>query len=257
LIKGAGEMATGIAHRLHRSNITRLLMTEIREPLTVRRTVAFSEAVAVGVAEVEGVEARLITDLSDLPAVWEAKKVAVIVDPGWQSVQALKPQVVVDAILAKRNLGTTRDEAPLVIGVGPGFEAPDGVHVVVESNRGHDLGRVIYRGAAEEHTGIPGPSMGFTTERVLRSPHGGMVKHVKQIGDTVAKGDVVLYVNTTPVVASIDGIVRGLMREMRAEKGEKVGDIDPRGVQAHCFTITDKARAIGGGVLEAILHHYS
>lgn len=249
-------MATGIAHRLYRSNIPRILMTEIREPLTVRRTVAFSEAVSTGVAEVEGVQARLVTDLGELPAVWEEKKVAVIVDPGWQSVRVLKPHVVVDAILAKRNLGTTRDEAPLVIGVGPGFEAPEGVHVVIESNRGHDLGRVIYRGTAEEYTGIPGPMMGITTDRVLRAPRAGMVKHVRQIGDVVAKGDVVLYVNEEAVVAAIDGMVRGLMREMRAEKGEKVGDIDPRGVRAYCFTITDKARAIGGGVLEAILHHY-
>ena len=159
--------------------------------------------------------------------------------------------------MAKRNLGTKKIEAPFVIGVGPGFAAPADVHAVVESNRGHNLGRVIYDGAAEPHTGIPGPTMGYTSERVLRSPHDGLVKHVKTLGDSVKKGEIVLYVDETPVHANIDGLLRGLIREIRVKNNEKIGDIDPRGVKEYCFTITEKARAIGGGVLEAIMHEFN
>jgi xanthine dehydrogenase accessory factor len=159
--------------------------------------------------------------------------------------------------MAKRNWGTKKTEAPFVIGVGPGFAAPADVHAVVESNRGHNLGRVIYDGAAEPHTGIPGPTMGYTSERVLRSPHDGLVKHVKTLGDSVKKGEIVLYVDETPVHANIDGLLRGLIREIRVKNNEKIGDIDPRGVKEYCFTITEKARAIGGGVLEAIMHEFN
>jgi xanthine dehydrogenase accessory factor len=254
LIKGAGEMATGIAHRLYMANITRIVMTEIPQPLTVRRTVAFSEAVHQGSVEVEGVRAQLVTDLRGIRASWRGRSVAVIVDPEWKVLGWLKPDIVVDAILAKRNLGTKKDEADLVIGVGPGFSAPAGVHAVVESNRGHDLGRVIYDGFAEPHTGIPGPVMGVTKERVLRSPHGGPVRHAGKIGDMVKKGDIILYVGETALCAPINGVLRGLISEMEVAGNEKVGDIDPRGKVAHCFTITEKARAIGGGVLEAVMH---
>lgn len=257
VIKGAGEMATGIAHRLFKANIRNILMTEIPEPISVRRFVAFSEVVYEGKMAVEGVEAERIEDVEALPNVWERARIAVIVDPEWTVIPKLKPDAVVDAIMAKRNLGTQKDEAPLVVGVGPGFEAPRDVHVVVESNRGHDLGRVISEGSAEPHTGIPGPTSGYTTERVLRSPHAGMIRHAKKLGDMVKKGDMVLYVNQTPVYASIDGLIRGLIREIEVAANEKIGDIDPRGVTEYCATITEKARAIGGGVLEAILHFYN
>jgi xanthine dehydrogenase accessory factor len=260
LIKGAGEMATGVAHRLHQANLRRIVMTEVPEPLTVRRTVAFSEAVFQGVAEVEGVTADLMKTFDEYSAVWERGHIGVFVDPQWTVTDLFKPDVVVDLIMAKRNLGTTRSEAALVIGVGPGFAAPEDVHVVIESNRGHDLGRVIYQGSAEPYTGtpglmeVPGTNTGYTKERVLRSPRGGLVKHAGQIGDFVQKGDLVLYVNDTPVYATIDGMLRGLIREIIVNQGEKVGDIDPRGKKEYCFTITEKARAIGGGVLEAIMH---
>lgn len=254
VIKGAGDVATGIAHRLYRANLTRLVMTEIPAPLCVRRTVSFSEAVYRGSMEVEGVEATRIDTLDLLERAWEEKKVPIIVDPQWRVVDTLKPDVVVDAIMAKRNLGTRKEEAPLVIGVGPGFTAPLDVHIVVESNRGHDLGRVIYEGSAEPHTGVPGVVSGHGAERVLRAPVAGMVKHSKEIGEQVAKDELVLSVNGVPVRAPFDGMLRGLIREIDVEAGEKVGDVDPRGKKDFCYTISDKARALGGGVLEAVLH---
>ena len=255
VIKGAGEMASGIAHRLFMANITRICMTEIENPLCVRRTVSFCEAVFEQEVEVEGVPGKLVRNQAELAGAWTHKKIGVIIDPSWRIITDLKPDVVVDAIMAKRNLGTSKDEAPLVIGVGPGFAAPDNVHVVVESNRGHYLGRAIYHGAAEAHTGMPGLTAGYSRERVLRSPLEGMVRHVKSIGDMVTKGETILYVDATPVPAGIDGVVRGLIREIRVRANEKVGDIEPRGDVSYSQTISDKARAIGGGVLEAVMHH--
>jgi xanthine dehydrogenase accessory factor len=257
VIKGAGEMATGIACRLFGANLRHVLMLEAPRPLTIRRTVSFSRAVYEGGAEVEGIKAVLIRDPKELARLWQLKQVGVMVDPEWRATGEVKPGVVIDAVMAKRNLGTVIGEAPLVIGIGPGFTAPEDVHVVIESNRGHNLGRAIYKGAAEPHTGIPGDIMGFSVERVLRSPHAGKIRHVRQLGDTVAKGDIVLYVDEIPVRAKIDGLLRGLIREMDVKADEKIADVDPRGVKEYCHTVTDKARAIGGGVLEAIMNRYS
>ncbi|HOJ42947.1 MAG TPA: selenium-dependent molybdenum cofactor biosynthesis protein YqeB [Syntrophorhabdaceae bacterium] len=254
IIKGAGEMATGIAHRLYMANFKRILMTEIEKPISVRRFVAFSEAVYENTMTVEGVTAELIKGLKEIDGVWDKERIGVIVDPDWRVVGMLRPHIVIDAIMAKRNSGTKKDEAPIVIGVGPGFCAPHDCHAVVESNRGHNLGRVIYRGSAEPHTGIPGPVMGLTKERVLRSSNAGFVRHVKSLGDEVKKGDIVMYVDDNPVIADIDGILRGQIREIYVTENEKIGDIDPRGKKEYCFTISEKARAIGGGVLEAIMH---
>ncbi len=255
VIKGAGEMASGIAHRLFMANVSRICMLEIETPLCVRRTVSFCEAVFEQEAQVEGVAGKLVRNRADLAEAWDRGQIGVIIDPAWKMIAELRPDIVVDAIMAKKNLGTRKDEAPFVIGVGPGFSAPDVVHVVVESNRGHDLGRVIYRGAAEPHTGMPGLTAGFSRERVLRSPHEGTVRHVKSIDDMVRKGETVLYVDDTPVPAGIDGAVRGLIRDMRVRANEKVGDIEPRGDTRYSKTISDKARAIAGGVLEAVFHY--
>lgn len=256
VIKGAGEMASGIAHRLYRAGLTRILMLEAEKPLCVRRFVSFCEAVHDGAAEVERVRARLALSTADAASIWQAGEVAVIADPEWKSIADVKPDIVIDAIMAKRNLGTRKNEAAFVIGVGPGFSAPLDVHAVVESNRGHDLGRVIYDGSAEAYTGMPGDIKGITNERVLRAPVAGQVKHIHQLGDDVRKGDLVLEVDNVPVHAPFDGVLRGLIREMAVDKGEKVGDVDPRAKRDYCFTISEKARGIAGGVLEAVFHYY-
>jgi len=254
VIKGAGEMATGIACRLFTANFKQIVMTEIPKPLTVRRTVAFSEVIYEKEWSVEGVTAALAVRTDEIAKIWKEGKIAVIIDPEWKIIEEMKPDIVIDAIMAKRNIGTKKGEAPLVIGVGPGFSAPQDVHAVIESNRGHNLGRVFYSGAAEPYTGTPGPVMGYTTERVLRAPHEGMVKHVKAIGDYAKKGETVMFVDDTPVSAPFDGLLRGLIREIHVEANEKIGDIDPKATIEHCYIITEKARAIGGGVLEAIMH---
>jgi xanthine dehydrogenase accessory factor len=256
-ILGAGEMATGIAHRLFSCHFTRIVMSEIAIPIAVRRRVAFCEAVYEGRMTVEGVEAELVKDLSELPGVWDRKRIAVLVDGEASFVPVLKPDVLIDAIMAKRQKGPMRELAPFVVGVGPGFSAPDRVDAVIESNRGHNLGRVIYEGEAESYTGLPGTMVGYTKERVLRAPHAGAVRPVKSLGDRVSKGDIVLYVDDTPVVAQIDGVLRGLIRPIHVPEGEKVGDVDPRAEEAYCSTISEKAHAIAGGVLEALLHRYN
>ena len=256
LVKGAGEQATGVAHRLFRAGIKKIVMLEIEKPLTVRRLVSFSEAMEKKEMVVEGVKAVLVDGPTQVQKAWERESIAILVDGQWRSIDSIRPHVVVDAVLAKRNLGTRMDEAPFVIGVGPGFVAKKDVHAVIESKRGHNLGRVIYDGEAEPPTGLPEPVLGLSRERVLRAPKRGMVRHAKRIGDAVSKGEVVLFVDEIPVFAEIDGVLRGLIREMEVDEGEKIGDIDPRGVREYCFTISDRARAIGGGVLEAIMHEF-
>jgi xanthine dehydrogenase accessory factor len=252
VIKGAGEMASGIAHRLYTAGMTRICMIEIDASLCVRRTVSFCEALVEGQVVVEGVTGTRVRDLAELNEAWEQGRIGVMADPDWKFIAELKPDVVVDAILAKRNLGTVRGEAQVVIGVGPGFSAPNGVHAVIESNRGPDLGQVIYKGETESYTGIPGVKAGYRWERVLRAPHAGTVRHLKSIGDPVKAGDTVLYVDETPVTSAIDGILRGCIREIKVGKDEKVGDIEPGNDPSCCRAISDKAKAVGNGVLEAI-----
>lgn len=258
LVRGAGEMASGVAHRLHRSHF-RVCMLDIPMPLAVRREVSFCEAVYEGEKEVEGVRAITLRKPEEIEAIWEKRGIPLLIDPdGKRTRDFLKPDVVVDAILAKRNLGTGMADAPLVIGLGPGFSAGRDVHLVVETNRGHHLGRVIFEGPAEPDSGRPGEIGGFTTERVLRSPKAGVFHPRFSIGDPIEKGSVAAEVDGLPVIAEIRGMVRGVLREgISVEEGTKVGDIDPRGNREHCFTISEKARAIGGGVLEAILYWFN
>jgi xanthine dehydrogenase accessory factor len=257
LIKGAGEMATGVAHRLFRSGF-RVCLTEIAEPLAVRRAVSFCEAVFEKEKEVEGVKARLVGGEDEIRRAWAQGWLPLIVDPGANIRKIVKPDVVVDAILAKENLGTRVSDAPLVIGLGPGFRAGEDVHVVVETNRGHNLGRIIDRGEAEPNTGVPGNIGGYTWERVLRVPAEGIFRAKKKIGDTVQAGETVAEVEGAPVKAGISGVLRGILRDgIRVREQTKAGDIDPRGTRENCFTISDKARAIGGSVLEAILMKYN
>lgn len=253
-VKGAGEMATGVAWRLFQSNIRHIFMMETPHPLAVRRRVSFCEAVHDGAITVEGVAAVRISEPDQIPIVWKKGGIPILVDPAWDSVQTLHPHVVVDAIIAKRNLGTRISEAALVIGLGPGFEAGRDVHAVVETNRGHDLGRVIHKGSAQANTGVPGPIMGYTKERLLRAPCRGIFKARLEIGDQVEPGVIVGFVEQTPVTARIRGILRGLIRDnTRVTEGLKIGDVDPRGLISLCPMISEKARAVGGGVLESIL----
>ncbi len=206
---------------------------------------------------VEGIEAVRSRGKEEVFEAWRSGKIAVCADPKWEGLRDLQPDIVVDAILAKRNLGTNIWEAPLVIALGPGFTAGLDCHVVVETNRGHNLGRLIYKGRAEADTGIPGNIGGYTRERVLRSPADGPFIADKKIGDTVLKGEVIGRVGGKPVVAEIDGVLRGLIRpDFPATSGLKIADIDPRGDGNYCYTISDKARALGGSVLEAILARY-
>ena len=309
ICRGAGDLATGIIHRLHRAG-HRVIALETDYPAAIRRQVSFCEAVYDGSAAVEGVTARLVPALtdaetdtesatetdaetgteidtetysgvndtpaahiasekwsrSDIEAVLEAGEVPLLIDPTGESIALLKPDVVIDAIIAKRNLGTTINMAPLVIGVGPGFTAGNDVHLVIESMRGHNLARIITDGMAQPNTGVPGNIAGFTSERVIHAPAAGYIHDVRKIGDIVQKGDEIarIYLDKgsfdnelseyVPVNATITGIIRGLIREgYYFKKGFKIADIDPRESElTNCFTISDKARSIAGSVLEAV-----
>jgi xanthine dehydrogenase accessory factor len=254
IIKGAGEMATGVASRLFRANLRQLLMLEARSPLAIRRRVSFCEAIHDHTKLVEDIEAVRVADKHEALHAWDTGKIAVRADPDGDSVRELKPEVLIDATLAKRNLGISMADAPLVVALGPGFIAGRDCHVVVETNRGHNLGRVITKGAAEANTGVPGTIGGYTKERVLRSPGNGLFIAEKQLGDAVRKGEAIGRVGAAEVRAEIDGILRGLIRaNFPVTLGLKIGDIDPRGHGEYCDTISDKARAVGGAVLETIL----
>jgi len=257
LIKGGGEMASGVALRLVRSGF-RVCRTELPEPLAVRRGVSFCEAVFAGRSVVEGLVGRRVAGKEDVQRCWEDGEVPVVIDTGCAIREVLSPDVVVDAILAKRNTGTTLGDAPLVIGLGPGFRAGRDAHVVIETNRGHRLGRVIDAGEAEPDTGIPGDIGGYTWERVLRAPASGRFRGKKRIGESVEKGEVVAEVEGVPLEAAISGVLRGILHDgLTAETNMKVGDIDPRASQDHCLTVSEKARAIGGAVLEAVMRKYN
>lgn len=253
VIRGAGDLATGCAVRLARSGFG-LVLTELPSPTVVRRTVAFAEAVHAGEAVVEGVRARRARDANEARAIVAAGHVAVLVDPAGHVAAELGPAVVVDARMAKRNLGTSLADAEIVVGLGPGFRAGRDVHAVIETNRGHMLGAVILDGEAEPNTGVPGEIAGHDVERLLRAAGPGTLRSHRAIGDRVEAGAVVADVDGQPVRAQIAGILRGLIRDGTVvRQRQKVGDVDPRARREHCFTVSDKARAVAGGVLEAIL----
>ena len=253
VVKGGGDMATGVAHRLYRVGM-RVAITELPRPTVIRRPVAFASAGWLGEITVEGVSARLADNPVQALALLEAGIIPALVDPEARVVREWQPDVVVDAIIAKRNLGTCITDAPIVIALGPGFTASVDCHAVVETQRGHFLGRVITEGQAAPNTGIPGAVQGYTDERVIRALCAGTFRGERRIGDRVEAGQMVARVDGEPVVARISGVLRGLLADgLLVHAGMKVGDVDPRGVIEHCFTISDKARAVGGGVLEAIL----
>ncbi len=253
-IKGGGEMASGVAVRLKRAGFPRIFMMEIDHPLAVRRAVSFCEAIHDDKAIVEGIEAVRVGKKDDIMTAWGRGQLAVLADPGWSILGEMQIQVLIDATIAKRNLGTSKEDAPLVIGLGPGFTASIDVHRVIETNRGHDLGRVIEKGPAQANTGIPGNIGGHTANRVLRAPAKGLFYTEHKITDMIRAGDVVCSVAGNDVVSKIDGVIRGLIREGNiVSEGLKIGDIDPRGCVEYCSTVSEKSRAIGGSVLEAIL----
>jgi xanthine dehydrogenase accessory factor len=257
LVKGAGEMGTGVAHTLWQAHL-KVWMAEIPNPLAVRRGVSFCEAIYEGTKEVEGVLAKYVPSEDEIHPTWKEGMIPVLIDPEAKSRETLMPHVLVDAILAKKNLGTKITDAPFVIGLGPGFTARRHVHVVIETQRGHDLGRLIFDGEAEPDTGIPGEILGFSEERVLRAPSAGVFRAYKKIGDLVKEGETVATVGDFPVKARVDGVLRGIVRNgTHLAEMMKAGDIDPRGKRAHCSSISDKARAIAGSVLKAILIHFN
>ena len=256
-IRGAGDLATGIALRLYRSGFD-IVMSDIAVPTTVRRTVAFSPAVYTGEASVEGITGKLCENISMIDTVMESGYIPVIVDPSGEIMKEYKPDIIVDAIIAKTNIGTKITDADIVIGVGPGFNAGVDCHAVVETKRGHNLGRVLWSGSAYPNTGVPGNIGGYTVERIIRATADGVFKAKVNIGDYVKAGDLLAYCDETPVYANIDGIVRGLLQDgVKVKTGMKSGDVDPRAEKEYCFTVSDKASAIGGGVLEAILSKIS
>ncbi len=255
IIRGGGDIATGTIYKLFQCGFP-LLVLEIDNPSCIRRTISFCEAVFDEDVEVEGVHAKKVSSLEEAYQCYCRDMVPVMVDAGAATIRQASPAVVIDAILAKRNLGTSITDAPVVIGVGPGFCAGKDVHAVVETMRGHNLGRVIYEGEAAPNTGVPGIIGGYGKERVIHAPASGTLHIEKQIGEEVIKGDVIAYVGDTPVKATISGIVRGMLREgYPANKGLKMADIDPRIAEKdNCRHISDKARCVAGGVLEAVLH---
>lgn len=255
-IRGAGDLASGVALRLYRCGFRRLLMTEIPQPLAVRRMVSFCEAIHEGTWQVEGITSKCVTTLDEAFEAWEQHSIPVMVDPQNKVREEYHPEIIVDAVMAKKNLGTQMSQAELVIGLGPGFEAGRDVHAVVETQRGHDLGRTIFDGCAFPDTGIPGDVGGKTAQRVLRAATDGIFNSNVPIGSIVKRGAAVGSVAGMPVTARIDGVVRGLIRSgTSVPNGLKIGDVDPRGEVSYCFTVSDKARSIAGGVLEAILAH--
>lgn len=269
VVRGAGDLATGTIHRLKKAGF-RLLVLEAEHPAAIRRQVALSEAVYAGSARVEDVEAvRMDVDLAEkknrkelleqeMERIWKKDGVPVLVDPAGLSIAALRPAVVVDAILAKKNLGTTKEMAPIVIALGPGFTAGEDVDVVIETKRGHNLGRVIRSGSAVPNTGIPGIIGGYGKERVMHAQAEGILRNAASIGDIVEARAVIAEIETengtVPVEASLSGLLRGLIRDgYPVTKGFKIADIDPRKEELqNCFTISDKARCIAGSVLEVI-----
>lgn len=259
IVRGGGDIATGTIMKLYQCGFP-VLILEIENPSAIRRNAAFCEAVYQGTQTVEDVTCTRAESVEEAAALLAEGKLALLVDPACGCLRQLRPLALVDGILAKKNLGTTRDMAPITVALGPGFAAGADVDAVIETQRGHRLGRVIYAGSAAPNTGIPGKIAGYDKERVIHSPAAGILRNVAALTDTVKKGQVIAVVETgsgqVPVEATLDGLLRGLIRDgYPVTKGFKIADIDPRADEYNnCFTISDKARCIAGGALEAILH---
>lgn len=252
VVRGGGDLGSGVALRLWRCGFA-VIILETSNPIAVRRTVAFSEAIYDGRATVEEAVARRAA-VTDIEACLANAEIPVLVDPEVDSLSDIRPFALVDAILAKRNVGTRNDMAPFVVGLGPGFSAGESVHAVVETNRGPNLGRVIWTGEAEENTGEPAGVQGVGAARVLRAPSNGILQTVRDIGSVVSAGETVASVEGMPIRAPFASLVRGLARDgLLVREGMKIGDLDPRLTPEICMRVSDKSLSIAGGVLEAVI----
>ena len=256
IVRGGGDIATGVVQKFHRAGL-RVLILETQAPTAIRRSVSLCEAVYDGLAKVEDITCKRISEIEELESCWLEKKVPLLIDPDGKTIAIIKPAALIDAILAKRNLGTARSMANVTIALGPGFNAGEDVHAVIETKRGHDLGRLILQGYAKPDTGVPGEIAGESIRRVIRAPSEGIIIHKKQIGCVVEQGEVLFTIEdtdartTSEAKAPFKGLLRGLIREKtHVKKGMKVADIDPR-TDVDWFTISDKARCLGGAALEA------
>lgn len=255
IVRSGGDIASGAIQKLYRSGF-KVLVLETETPSAIRRKVAFCEAVYEKEIEIEGIKARLVANDEEIQDCWDSDILPVMIDSSGKVIERLKPLAVVDGILAKQNFGTKRSMAPITVALGPGFSAPEDVDIVIETMRGHNLGRIIEEGRASENTGVPGIIAGFGIERVIYSDYSGVITNVEKIGNVVEKGDVIAVVGDNEIYASISGVLRGIIRDgYKVKKGLKIADIDPRiSEKDNCFTISDKARNIGGAVLESILY---
>jgi len=255
VIKGGGDIGSGVAASLYAAGFT-VVILECADPTAVRRTVAFSTAVSEGFIEIEGTTAKKteINEVAPRIGVEKLDFIPVLIDETWRSVSRFKPHILIDAIVNKHNHGTAMADAPFVVALGPGFEAGKDCHAVIETNRGHNLGRIIYSGPAEENTGKPGSINGASIERIMRTRVEGVFRTDKRIGDIVKKGDIVGHLGNITFRAQIGGVIRGLLPDnFKAKFYTKLGDIDPRGDRSFCYSISDKSRAIGRAVLEAVM----
>lgn len=255
IVRGGGDIATGTIQKLYRSGF-KVIVLEIEKPSAIRRAVSFCEAIYEKEITIEECTAKLCINEEDIYKCWKENKIPIVVDPKGESIKKFKPTVVVDGILAKKNCGTNREMSPITIGLGPGFTTGVDVDVVIETMRGHNLGRLIFQGKPMENTGIPGIIGGVGKERVIYSQNSGTIRNICKIGDSVKKDQVIAKIDNCNVLASIDGVLRGIIRDgYRVNENFKIADIDPRKEEIkNCFTISDKARTIGGSVLEAILY---
>ncbi|WP_243342516.1 selenium-dependent molybdenum cofactor biosynthesis protein YqeB [Anaerococcus sp. AGMB09787] len=253
IFRGGGDVATGSIQKIHRVGF-KVLILEKAKPLCIRRYVSAARAISEGYAEIEDLRIRRAENMEEIEEALQAGEVPIVVDEEGAYIKKLKPLAVIDGILAKKNLGTSRSMAPITIGLGPGFEAGNDVDAVIETNRGHDLARVIFDGRPSENTGIPGNIQGYTSQRILRAPASGQIHILKDIGSRVEEGEVLAIVGDSEVKSGLTGMVRGMIADgSEVFEGLKIGDVDPRVIKTNAITISDKARAIGGGCLEALL----
>lgn len=255
VIRGGGDIASGVIQKFHRSGF-KVIVLEIEKPSFIRRKICYGEAVYEGEMFLEGSRAILAQNIFEAEEIIKNNHIAILIDQTGNKIKKLKPLAVVDAILAKKNLGTNIKMAPITIGLGPGFEAGKDVNIAIETMRGHDLGRLIFKGKTLDNTGVPGVIDGYGKKRVVYSETSGVIRNIKDIGDMVKKDQVLGYIGETEIKSPLTGIIRGLIRDgYTVPKGFKIGDVDPRlEERKNCFTISDKARNIGGSALEAFFY---